>query len=367
MDGQPVLASEIGTDWPVWIWEHVKSIREKERPRGLIATARTLDAQEAEENKIHVRFSNVRFLPIPMLRERMTEIQNESEVVRSFIKATTRRVALLERDQASEFEAAVEGFINKRMLQMDKPIWASPFNEPSASAANTPWSDEELAVCILSYLEMLAKEQTGIAYSKTEYRRILQAGLLAERSPGSIEFRMQNISAFFEGMGLPRIEGYKPAKNIGSAVLERLMRIFETLNVNGSEDFQLTSDPETLGNRARNLQATGTRLHPAGNRNPQRKFTETSVFVRDPAIVAEVLNLAEGICECCNLPGPFQTSDGRMYLEVHHVRFLAQGGPDTLCNAVGVCPNCHRALHHSADFAELRMKLLRSIDRLKNH
>lgn len=37
------------------------------------------------------------------------------------------------------------------------------------------------------------------------------------RAKGSIEFRMQNISTVLTRMGLDRIEGYKPAKNVGPA------------------------------------------------------------------------------------------------------------------------------------------------------
>jgi 5-methylcytosine-specific restriction protein A len=33
-------------------------------------------------------------------------------------------------------------------------------------------------------------------------------------------------------------------------------------------------------------------------------------------------------------------------LEVHHKIRLADGGFDTVENAIAVCPNCHRQCHH---------------------
>ena len=33
--------------------------------------------------------------------------------------------------------------------------------------------------------------------------------------------------------------------------------------------------------------------------------------------------------------------NGKPYLEVHHIIQLAKGGPDTIKNAVALCPNCH--------------------------
>ncbi|AWV01316.1 hypothetical protein DM992_11800 [Burkholderia sp. JP2-270] len=53
------------------------------------------------------------------------------------------------------------------------------------------------------------------------------------------------------------------------------------------------------------------------------------------------------ICGGCGKPAPFQRkSTGRPYLEVHHVLPLAQGGHDTVANAIALCPNCHREQHY---------------------
>jgi 5-methylcytosine-specific restriction enzyme A len=80
---------------------------------------------------------------------------------------------------------------------------------------------------------------------------------------------------------------------------------------------------------------------------PKTIVVTAEVFVRNPDVVAEVLIRANGICERCKNPAPFlRAKNGLPYLEVHHKIQLAHGGDDTVNNAWGLCPNCHRELHH---------------------
>jgi len=57
------------------------------------------------------------------------------------------------------------------------------------------------------------------------------------------------------------------------------------------------------------------------------------------------LILSEGFCQLCNNQAPFLDSNGRPYLEAHHIVPLADNGPDELTNMVALCPNCHRKMH----------------------
>ena len=71
----------------------------------------------------------------------------------------------------------------------------------------------------------------------------------------------------------------------------------------------------------------------------------TITFNRNPDVIAEVLERANGICEFCKQAAPFiRISDGTPFLEVHHVVFLSDGGKDTVDNAIALCPNCHRGV-----------------------
>jgi len=83
------------------------------------------------------------------------------------------------------------------------------------------------------------------------------------------------------------------------------------------------------------------------NATPRAILVQTKVFIRNPDVVAEVLLRASGICEHCNRKAPFlRAKDRSPYLEVHHKRQLANGGKDTVENAIALCPNCHREAHY---------------------
>jgi 5-methylcytosine-specific restriction protein A len=61
----------------------------------------------------------------------------------------------------------------------------------------------------------------------------------------------------------------------------------------------------------------------------------------------EILLRANGVCEKCKNPAPFfRAKDDTPFLEIHHKIHLANGGEDTIENAIAVCPNCHREFHY---------------------
>lgn len=60
-----------------------------------------------------------------------------------------------------------------------------------------------------------------------------------------------------------------------------------------------------------------------------------TTFRRDSNVIAKVLERANEYCEGCENPAPFiRALDGTPYLEVHHIVLLAEGGEDTVENAV---------------------------------
>lgn len=73
----------------------------------------------------------------------------------------------------------------------------------------------------------------------------------------------------------------------------------------------------------------------------------TISYRRNPDVVAEALLLADGVCQQCMQSAPFcKAKSGDPYLEVHHRIPLANGGDDTVANAIALCPNCHREAHY---------------------
>lgn len=104
---------------------------------------------------------------------------------------------------------------------------------------------------------------------------------------------------------------------------------------------------------------------PEGVVHPKKVVIQnTEVFERDPKVKAWIIQNAGGRCECCQ-ESAFIKEDGLSYLEVHHLRTLAEGGSDTIHNTVAVCANCHRKLHFASNKVDIRQNLIqRFSDRL---
>src|SRR4051812_29486494 len=96
---------------------------------------------------------------------------------------------------------------------------------PLPEDGSNDWTDAELTAAVDAYLHMLEAEQSGTSYSKADINRALREGALSLRTKGSVEYRMGNISAVLIDLGQPWIEGYKPAKNVGDGVRERILTI----------------------------------------------------------------------------------------------------------------------------------------------
>jgi 5-methylcytosine-specific restriction protein A len=74
--------------------------------------------------------------------------------------------------------------------------------------------------------------------------------------------------------------------------------------------------------------------------------TKRNCYERNDDIRAYVIARANGVCEACSKPAPFNTARGNPFLEPHHIRRLSDGGPDNPAFMGAVCPNCHREIHH---------------------
>lgn len=130
-----------------------------------------------------------------------------------------------------------------------------------------------------------------------------------------------------------------------------------------------TAEPKELAERverARKRIRTKNATPPMGQDTVSKTSATSDRYVRDPEVIAWVLEEAAGNCEHCGAPAPFKRKDGEPFLEVHHVRPLGEGGPDTTENTAACCPNCHRRLHFDPEKDSLRLLLIASIKRLKD-
>ncbi|MFB9246088.1 HNH endonuclease [Massilia antarctica] len=237
-------------------------------------------------------------------------------------------------------------------------------SSPEASTTSKDWTDAELAASVRAYVAMLRSELAGEPINKAEVNRRLREGALAARTKSAVEFRMQNISSTLFDLRLPHIVGYRPARNVGSSVK---LRIEQMLEANGLETltmYQRTADERELAHKVTALLRQPAGGVPPGSAAPSQVMTHTLRYVRDPAVKAWVLKIADGICEGCDMPAPFTGSDGFPYLEVHHIMPLASHGSDKPSNTAALCPNCHRRCHLSLDRDEFRLALYEKISRL---
>ncbi|MBG56806.1 MAG: HNH endonuclease [Porticoccus sp.] len=219
------------------------------------------------------------------------------------------------------------------------------------------WTEEELRASVDAYVEMHRLEASGQPFTKKLYYEALANRF--GRTVKSYEYRMQNISYVYSLQGRQWVSGLKPARNVGSNVIQLLERL-----IAASEGQQLgsNSDFDAAVEKLRKKPPTSP---PKGKKQPASVQTSVTQFVRDPEVVAWVLAQASGHCECCEDPAPFFREDGSSFLEVHHVQRLADGGEDTVNNAVALCPNCHRELHYGAEKRELVDKVRAKISRLR--
>lgn len=82
------------------------------------------------------------------------------------------------------------------------------------------------------------------------------------------------------------------------------------------------------------------------------------VYERAAAVKVYVLRRATGVCEGCSTPAPFVTRDGRPYLEPHHTRRRADGGPDNPNWVIALCPTCHKRVHYGIDGDDYNKQLI---------
>ena len=225
------------------------------------------------------------------------------------------------------------------------------------SEAKGNWTEEELRASVCAYVEMLGLEAQEEPYTKSHYYTKLSKQF--GRTTKAFEFRMQNISYVYSAMGRQWLKGLKPAKNVGANVgkkLEALIFEIEGQVLPTDVAFDISVHAKVLGKPM---------AKPKGVKRPKRKKVESTQYDRDPDVVAWVLQNSKGVCESCGSKAPFDKEGGIFYLEVHHLRGLADGGSDTVYNAAAVCPNCHREFHYGAKKLEKLDEIFGRIKRLR--
>ncbi|WP_271271089.1 HNH endonuclease [Aliamphritea hakodatensis] len=204
--------------------------------------------------------------------------------------------------------------------------------------ADSHWTDEQLRASVEAYVDMLDKSASNVPYVKKHYYQVLADKF--GRSNKAYEYRMQNISYVYSLLGRRWVKGLKPARNVGATNLAKLQKLIADVE---QQSFAQQTEFDVEVNRLKEKRYFEP---PKGQRMVQSQSASVTQHKRDPNVKAWVLQNAKGICESCCEPSPFESYSGEPFLEVHHLRRLADKGSDTVTNAVALCPNCHRELHY---------------------
>jgi Domain of unknown function (DUF3883) len=121
-------------------------------------------------------------------------------------------------------------------------------NDVDTDKGNPHWTTAEVAVAVGSYFLMLAEERAGRPYSKTEYRKEVMK--LTGRSKGSVEWKLRNVSAVLDEIGIPWLTGYLPAENYQDLLINdvegQLLQRPELFNSPAEAPLRSRNDSEIL-------------------------------------------------------------------------------------------------------------------------
>ena len=230
-----------------------------------------------------------------------------------------------------------------------------------------PWNRDEIVAAIWLYERLFEKP-----ISKTEGSEVETLAQQIGRVPTGLYNKLMNLRALDPRAKQQGLKG-------GSKLDEATWNEFFSLSVNEmaveslNQEFQRLWSPGVISDQPSdtNIEIEEKRL--AGrsiddllklyanrpkNRNPQRRSQASAVYDRDPLVVTLRKKLASYQCEVEDCTSPkFENVAGEMFVEVHHIKPLAEGGPDILENTVALCPTHHRFLHVGKDQKILTEKL----------
>jgi 5-methylcytosine-specific restriction enzyme A len=100
-------------------------------------------------------------------------------------------------------------------------------------------------------------------------------------------------------------------------------------------------------------------------KQPNARTAKRTNYERSVDLKIYVRRRANGVCEGCKTPAPFEARDGHGYLEPHHIRRLSDGGPDDYHHVIALCPTCHRRVHHGSDGDDYNAQLAVSLQKIE--
>ena len=156
--------------------------------------------------------------------------------------------------------------------------------------------------------------------------------------------------------------GYETVKNVLDANGDRRTAIaFRLLPIAADDADERAAELDLAGLSLADLRAAALE----SREGAPPSVVKTKAYKRSAAVREYVLARAAGDCEGCGQPAPFETRAGRPYLEPHHTRRLSDGGPDHPAYVIGLCPTCHRRVHHGRGGGEYNEQLIEKLSELE--
>jgi hypothetical protein len=138
-------------------------------------------------------------------------------------------------------------------------------------------------------------------------------------------------------------------REVGYTPKIKLMAVRKPGTISGrAHDYELIETSETSAN----IFALRGQAYSLADMSPPQTRREVWERTRSAFIAQYAHCRARGNCEGCERPAPFMRRNGKPYLEIHHIRALAEGGADHPLNVAAVCPNCHSRVTHGKDADE---------------
>ena len=84
------------------------------------------------------------------------------------------------------------------------------------------------------------------------------------------------------------------------------------------------------------------------NEQKEARKTYISTTTRRNATATAAAKERDGFaCQYCGCSNTFTTADGKPYVEVHHLKYVSEGGSDVLDNLVCLCAHHHSMIHYA--------------------
>lgn len=199
-------------------------------------------------------------------------------------------------------------------------------------------NENSAKIMLAVYKKLISGRGFKRALSAPDTRYFLER-ILAENGSNSL---IKPLAALWK-----HIEYYEQKNDVSLNAMREVALKFSSFSetINSIENIERQFQNEILDSLNSNAEERKHRLEKA-RKIPKVRVISIAVYERNPDVVAEVLLRANGCCENCKSAAPFnRRKDNTPYLEVHHKKRLADGGEDTIENAIGLCPNCHRKMH----------------------